>query len=183
MSGWSPVTVAALFVRRTSHYKSMPGVDCFDVDRDARTWRGGVPGVFHPPCRAWGKLSHFAKPRECERHLAIWSMHQVRRFGGVLEHPTHSRLWSESGCLGFGMRDTYCGVLVPVLQSWWGHRAPKQTSLYFVGCPVPDLLWPEGLPPVPSGRVEKMCTAERERTSPEFARWLVDLAASCRVSS
>lgn len=175
------MTVAALFVRRKTHYKGMAGVDCYDIDRDALTWRGGSAGVFHPPCRSWGKLSHFAKPRNGERELAIWAMQQVRKNGGVLEHPTHSKLWGESGCLGFGIRDNYGGILVPVLQSWWGHRAPKQTSLYMVGCLAPSLLWPDGLPPEPSGRVQSMCTAERERTSPEFAQWLVDLAASCVV--
>ena len=46
--------VAALFVRKSNHYAAL-GCDCYDATRDALTWPGGVPGVFHPPCRAWGR--------------------------------------------------------------------------------------------------------------------------------
>lgn len=176
------MTVAALFVRKTSHYKDIQGVDCFDVNRDALTWRGGSPGVFHPPCRGWGRLRHFSKHPASELDLARWSMRMVRQFGGVVEHPTNSLLWAESGCIGFGLRDDFGGVLVPVLQCWWGHRAPKNTCLYIVGANLKNLYWPEVGEQSPSGRIEKMCTAERERTTPEFAKWLVELAASCEVS-
>lgn len=172
------MTVAALFVRRTSHYKQIPGVDAFDADRDARTWRGGCPGVFHPPCRAWGKLAHMAKPREDEKDLARWSMAMVRRWGGVVEHPKSSRLWVESGCIGYGLRDQFGGVLLPVYQSWWGHRAPKETCFYIVG-PVPDL--PEYQPPRTVQSVESMSQASREVTPFELALWLVRVAQSCEV--
>jgi len=64
------VTVAALFVRKTSHYKLMPGVDSYDAKRDALTWPGGVPGVFHPPCRGWGRLRHMSKHPQTELDLA-----------------------------------------------------------------------------------------------------------------
>ena len=57
------MTVAVLFVRSDSVYKQMADVDCYDIDRDARTWPGGCPVVAHPPCRAWGLLRQFAKPR------------------------------------------------------------------------------------------------------------------------
>ena len=32
------MTVAALFVRADSHYKTIPGVECYDMERDARTY-------------------------------------------------------------------------------------------------------------------------------------------------
>lgn len=35
-------SVAALFVRQDSIYKTMTGVDCWDIDRDARMWPGDV---------------------------------------------------------------------------------------------------------------------------------------------
>jgi len=175
--------VAALFVRKTSHYKDIPGVDCYDEDRNALNFQGGTAGVYHPPCRGWGKLRHMAKIAPNELELARWSMRMVRQFGGVVEHPSSSLLWAESGCLGFGIRDDHGGILIPVLQSWWGHRAPKQTSLYMVGVNAPSLLWPEGLPPVPSGLVENMCKAERERTPFDFAQWLIDLAKSVEVTA
>jgi len=170
--------VAALFVRKTSHYKSMAGVDCYDASRDALTFAGGLPGVYHPPCRSWGKLSHFAKPRPGERELALWAMSMVRKFGGVLEHPKTSRLWAAAGCLGYGIRDDHGGLLIPVYQSWWGHKAPKETCFYVVGG-LPEL--PDYEPPRMIQSVASMSQACREVTPLSLAVWLVDLAASCKV--
>lgn len=167
--------VAVLFARRDSHYKSMPGCDVWDADRDAMKWPGGDPVVAHPPCRAWGQLSHFAKPRAGERELALWAISQVRRFGGVLEHPINSRLWDEAGCLGWGIRDEFGGVLFAVHQSSWGHRAPKATGLYMVGGELPSVPAPGRA----TNTVEKMGRAERERTPPAFAGFLVELAKGC----
>lgn len=166
--------VAALFVRADTPYGAL-GCDCYDAERDALTWAGGVPGVFHPPCRAWGQLAHFAKPRVGERELGLWSMEQCRKWGGVVEHPYASKLWREAGCIGFGLRDAFGGVLLPIYQSWWGHRAPKKTCLYIVG-PVPAL---PDCGPMGVTVVENMGRAERERTPAQFARFLVEVARSC----
>ena len=166
--------VAALFVRKVNHYAAL-GCDVYDADRDALTWAGGVPGVYHPPCRAWGQLSHMAKPRPGEKELSLWAMQKVRQFGGVLEHPFASRLWRESSCLGFGIRDQFGGLLVPVYQSFWGHRAPKKTCLYIVG-PVPEIPY---MPVHATSTVERMGRPERERTPILFAAWLVELAKAC----
>lgn len=164
------MNVPVLFTRANSPYLSL-GCDCYDIKRDALTWQGGLPGIFHPPCRSWGQLSHFAKPRPGERELAIWAMRMVRTFGGVLEHPINSKLWAESNCLGWGLRDQYGGVLVPCAQSSFGHRAPKFTGLYMVGVDVPNI--PE--PGCHTTTVEQMGKAEREATPPPLARFLVDL--------
>lgn len=178
--------VAALFVRRDSHYKAMPGVDCYDEDRDALTWPGGVPGIFHPPCRRWSRLAHFVKgspesaEAQYERNLAMWSMAMVRRFGGVVEHPLHSRLWKEAGCWSAGMRDNHGGVFITLNQGDFGHRAPKATGLYIVGAPVPALPF---FISAQQGRVERMGRAERERTPEQFAALLVHLARLAAVRS
>lgn len=169
------MTVAILFARSDSVYYSLPDCDVWDIDRDARRWPGGGPAVAHPPCRAWGRYAHWAKPRPDEKALAPWAMEQVRKHGGVLEHPITSRLWAHCGCLGYGVRDKWGGLLLPVHQSWWGHRAPKPTGIYVVG-PAPDLPFESGLA---AGRIENMCHAEREKTPEPFARWLVDLARRC----
>ena len=182
--------VAALFCTPKSVYRSIDGVDVFDQLRDARTFALDAPVVAHPPCRAWGKLSHFAKPRADERDLAHWAVHVVRFCGGVLEHPISSRLWREIGVGTYGLRDAFGGVLVPVHQSWWGHRAQKHTGLYIVG-PVPELPH-DG--PVPTricqgvsarmrernsltGRpIRGIGAPERMRTPPDLAHFLVSVA-------
>lgn len=101
--------IAALFVRADSIYKTIPGVDAWDAERDARRWPGGTPAVYHPPCRAWGVFSWRAKPREGERECATWAVDQVRRHGGVIEHPAGSKLWAEAGLPEPGQRDAWGG--------------------------------------------------------------------------
>lgn len=185
--------VAVLFARKDSIYKTMPGVDVYDIDRDARTWPGGCPVVAHPPCRAWGAFSMFAKPRDDERSLAPWAVAQIRRFGGVLEHPAGSKLWPELGLPEPGQRDDFGGWTLPIHQHWWGHRAEKKTRLYIVG------IDPRDIPPIPMrleepthvigdvGRASdgtkrpEVSKAEREHTPPELAHWLVELARRTSV--
>jgi hypothetical protein len=166
--------VAALFTRERSHYAEL-GADCFPRSRGAHSFDLASPVVAHPPCRAWGRLRQFAKPREGERDLAIWAMWVVRHCGGVLEHPMCSQLWSFFGLVP-GRRDTFGGLLVPVDQSAFGHSAPKRTGLYFVRCElaVLPLAWGQ---PVP-GRVSHMCTAQRERTPIDLASALLNAARS-----
>ena len=186
-------TVAALFVRADSIYKTLPGVDAWDIERDALRWPGGMPVVAHPPCRAWGSLRHFAKPRAGEKSLALFAVDQVRRWGGVLEHPARSTLWPVAGLPEPGDADAFGGWTLVVDQHWWGHRAQKRTRLYVCGIEARDLpdmpmrlgeathtvgLW--------SGRDRVRCRPsiakpEYEATPPEFARWLVDLAGRCHV--
>jgi hypothetical protein len=175
-------TVAALFVRANSHYKRMPGVDAWDEARDARRWPGGCPVVAHPPCRLWGRLAQFARARDerAERQLALDAVEHCRRWGGVLEHPATSRLWPVAGLPGPGVVDEFGGWTLPVLQSWWGHRAPKATRLYIVGCRARDIPEVPAGSDDPGGRVENMCRAEREMTPPAFAAWLVEVARRCK---
>jgi hypothetical protein len=167
------VSTPVLFTRSDSPYLAL-GCDCYDIQRDARTWPGGCPGIFHPPCRSWGQLAHMAKPRADERALAVWAMEMVREFRGVLEHPINSKLWAHSNCLGWGIRDQWGGVLVPCAQSSWGHRAPKFSGLYMVGIDIPSI--PE--PGEAVTTVERMCRAEREATPQLLAAWLVDLVGT-----
>jgi len=169
--------VPVLFTRSKSSPYLALGCDCYDYKRDALTWPGGRPAIYHPPCRSWGKLAHFSKHQPGERWLATWAMHHVRGFGGVLEHPIDSKLWKEADCSSWGVRDQFGGVLVPVAQSAFGHRAPKHTGLYMVGIEIPEV----PVPGVTTTVVERMGKAERERTPVDLAKWLVSLVESCHV--
>lgn len=186
------MTIAVLFARSDSHYKSFPDCDVWDIDRDARLWPGGSAVVAHPPCRAWGRLRTFAKPRKGERLLATWAVRQVRKWGGVLEHPVSSLLWPKVGLPTIGQRDKYGGWTLGIHQNQWGHRAQKATLLYIVGCEPWDI---PNMPPLVLGeathvvqsRKRNDCRphitkAEREHTPPALARWLVDLATLCKPS-
>lgn len=184
-------TVAALFVRADSIYKQMPGVDAWDIERDARKWPGGCPVVAHPPCRAWGRLRQFAKPRHDEKDLAPWAVAQVRQWGGVLEHPAESSLWLHMAMPFPGRApDRFGGWTAAVRQCDWGHKAEKWTWLYIVGAHPDDLpkLPPPGTPThVIRGDREavlpSVTKAEREHTPPQLAEWLVELARRCNVSA
>lgn len=186
---------AALFVMGDSYYKTIEGVDCFDLERDALTFTGACPVVAHPPCRAWSRLRHFAKPRPGERDLAFFALDRVRSNGGVLEHPSGSELWKVAGLPRPGTlaRDSFGGWTLPVSQKWWGHRCEKRTWLYICG------IDPGALPVMPFvlGEAERTCGLwsgrdrsiarkevgkhERMASPPAFADWLVDLVARCEV--
>ena len=97
--------VAVLFARADSVYTTLPGVEEYDMERDARTYDGPWPVVAHPPCRAWGLLRHMANPRADERNLARLAVALVREFGGVLEHPQASTLWPAQRLPAPGQRD------------------------------------------------------------------------------
>ncbi len=188
--------VTVLFARRDSIYKTFPGVDVWDADRDALQWPGGTSVVAHPPCRAWGRLKHFARPREGERELALWAVEQVRKWGGVLEHPAASKLWPVAGLPEPGERDAWGGWTLPIVQMWWGHRAEKKTRLYICG------VEPRDVPPTPirlgeapcivgtpgrrrggarlrpgdSGYRPEVSKSEREHTPKLLATWLLEVA-------
>lgn len=184
-------TVAALFCRADSNYKSIPGVDVYDAERDARTYDGPHPVIAHPPCRGWGELRHMAKPRPDERNLARLSVALVREFGGVLEHPAKSDLWRAQKLPRGAEVDQYGGRSLVVDQFWWGHLARKRTVIYIVGCPPADM------PPLPyvMGKAPMVCCLKsknrktqsdlplklREHTPPAFCAWLVELARRCKV--
>lgn len=186
-------TVAVLFARGDSVYKTFPECDVFDAERDARTYAGGLPVVAHPPCRAWGAFAMFAKPREDEKALAPWAVDMVRRNGGVLEHPAASRLWPELGLPEPGQGfDKFGGWTLGIHQHWWGHRAEKKTRLYIAGCSprdIPDIPMSLGYPTHVIGDVGRagknkrpeVSKAEREHTPPQLALWLCDLAAIARA--
>ncbi len=138
--------VAVLFARKDSIYKTIPECEAYDIERDAVTYRKSgltLPIIAHPPCRSWSRLKYFAKPRRGEKKLAIWSVGMIRKFGGVLEHPSDSSLWKQLNLPKGQQRDEFGGWTLSVDQFWWGHLARKRTWLYIVG------VEPKDIPPIP----------------------------------
>lgn len=184
----SEPTVAVLFARADSIYKTMPGCDVYDAERDALTFPGGLPVVAHPPCRLWGRLRHMSTAPESERELALWAVDQVRQWGGVLEHPSSSTLWPAKGMPRPGAgRDEWGGFTLDVDQHWWGHRARKRTWLYVVGVrPSEAPRMPMALDAVTACITRSTVRSlphttmrERDATPPALAVWLCDLARLC----
>lgn len=191
------MSVAALYVdTRRGPYLGLD-VDCWGVERDAATYRGPHPVVSHPPCGPWSRLYGMCNRRTMQsKGLGIVAVRQVRRWGGVLEHPSHSTLWDACSMPkpnGFFQEvDQWGGWTLPVEQWWWGHDAIKPTWLYIVGTHTPPPIHNDGRRR-PVGRnaggrlgnqersmVERMYAGRRHLTPPAFAEWLVDLASRCR---
>lgn len=129
----------ALFCRTDSAYKKRDSWDVYDIDRDATKYNGSLPVVCHPPCRAWGRLSHMASPREGEKLLANWSLEKVNQVGGIVEHPSGSKLWD---IYRFIVPDSNGGFVIEIDQYDFGHVAHKKTKLYICGIDrdeLPDL--------------------------------------------
>lgn len=175
-----------LFCRADSVYKDLPNADPWDMERDARRWPGGRACIAHPPCRAWGQLRAFAKPRPDEKELSLWAIAQVRQWGGILEHPARSTLWAAVQCAAPGTADSAGGYLLGIHQHAFGHRAEKKTFLYIVGAS------PQQLPTIPYTMEEPThviqsrkrsdyrphtTKPEREHTPEPLARWLLQVAA------
>lgn len=183
------ITVAALYIDPKGPYPGLPGVVCWDEKRNAKCYLGPHPVVAHPPCGPWGRLKFLCKHQDpaCGR----CAVRQVRKFGGVLEHPQHSSLWAACGLPRPGEPpDAFGGYTVEVRQVWWGHCCEKLTWLYLVGTPPtaieePPLPKAEATHRVTNGSRGKTwlprCSAfEARATPPLFAAYLVRLArASC----
>lgn len=176
--------IAVIFAREDSRYKELEGYDVYDINRDARNYCGSYPVIAHPPCRAWGMLSHMANPRPDEKQLAFFALAQVRLCGGILEHPTGSRLWKEAHLpLENEFPDYFGGFTLEIDQYDFGHVAHKNTKLYICGIDKSDL------PPLPKkntlptdrsicGNVKgtKRCTQyQREYTPDNLILWMTEV--------
>lgn len=181
--------VAALYIDPRGPYPRLAGVDCWDESRDARNYAGPWPVVAHPPCGPWSRLRMVC--RKQDPLLAPLAVEQVRRWGGVLEHPESSILWPHCNLPAPGaFPDEFGGWSLELDQVSYGHAARKRTKLYIVGCSPSSVRVLKG--GTPTHRVArdrrrtaignlKECSAEmRRRTPTAFAEFLVALARSCR---
>jgi len=146
-------TIAALYVETDGCYFGQPGVEPWDITRDARAYAGPHPVVAHPPCQRWGKYWHgsTAKPHQfklgADGGCFAAALTAVRNFGGVLEHPADSHAWEWFGLElparvgGWQCADIYGGWTCHVEQGHYGHLSRKATWLYAVGTDRPALRW------------------------------------------
>ncbi len=154
--------IAALYVQTGGCYFNLEGVQPWDQGDDARMYGGPHPVVAHPPCQRWGKMwkgqpgniKRGKVERKGDDHGCFKSaLFDVRRFGGVIEHPEHSNAWAHFGLAkpprkgGWIKADDQGGWTCRVEQGQYGHYCPKPTWLYAVGVdPLPELRW--GVNPV-----------------------------------
>ncbi len=186
--------VAALYVDRLGCYPKLVE-HWWDDRRDARTYAGPWPIVAHPPCGPWGRLRHLS--RHDDPGLALFAVGQVRRWGGILEHPAWSKLWTACSLpLPGELPDRFGGFSLAIDQVDFGHVARKATWLYVLGArglrfafPSPgrpthyvgcDTRWrrrarAEGRPLLKAASAQ-----QRRRTPVAFAEWLLELATSSR---
>ncbi len=199
------MTVAALFVQRNGCYWNLEGVDPWDEARDARLYAGPWPVVAHPPCARWCRLAGLVEARYGIKKGAdggtfASALANVRRVGGVLEHPAYSDAWAHflmpAPPVGGGWVRGICGGWsCHVEQGNYGHRAPKPTWLYAFGVELPEMLWGESGAEMglntwyPSARADaskrrkEVPKRERSATPPAFRDLLLSMARSVAARS
>lgn len=169
--------IAALCVQEKTIYRRYPQVDCWDKNRDAYLFNDQIPVICHPPCGQWGRFKGVALKDEKEKGLGPHCVDWVRKNGGVLEHPSGSKLFHEMNMPMPGEFDSH-GFTVSVNQSWFGNRGDKSTWLYVCGVPFYKL--PSIPSPVFLGHklITKMSSLERSRTPLNLSDWLVSIAGA-----
>lgn len=201
-------TVAALFVDGSGCYAGLPGVDVWDISRDARTYAGPYPVVAHPPCQRWGRYWHGSpmNPHQFKKGddggCFAAALAAVRKYGGVLEHPKDSHAWVAFGLSrppasgGWVAADFMGGWTCCVWQGHYGHFSGKATWLYAAHVTLPSLQWGSSARRLPQWMIDKygyekarrrgvMATVggggnsrQREATPPEFRDVLLAIARS-----
>lgn len=160
-------TVAALYVEPQGCYIGRPGVDAWDEARDARQYAGPHPVVAHPPCQRWGRFWHGSTRKPHQYKLGddggcfMAALDAVKRWGGVLEHPAHSKAWDvytlrkpEAGA-GWQWDMLHRVWVCYVEQGHYGHMSRKPTWLAANVPAPPELNWSKGKQRLPAWMVER----------------------------
>ena len=153
--------ISVLCVHPKSNYYLVPGLDCWDAERDAYNFIGTNKVITHAPCAQWSKLKAFATVNPYEKNLANFCLDKVLENGGIFEHPAGSSFWK------------YRGIekqVVSVNQFWWGFPTQKRTYLYFHNC-IPNAT------PLNFNAVEKtfsnLTSKQRSASTLPFIHWLL----------
>lgn len=190
--------IAALYVETGGCYFDLPGVDPWDIERDARRYAGPWAVVAHPPCSRWCQLAPINHKRYGHRvgddgGCFAAALDAVRTWGGVLEHPAYSYAW---GAFRLArpkrLRWLYDGRgwVTEVSQNSYGHRASKRTWLYYVGRTAPPPLDWRADPPQAqiswcknhgNSELPRMSKTVAARTPDAFRDMLLALARTSRT--
>lgn len=180
--------VSVLCTMPGSIYHNLPGTDCYDKIRDARTFSGQTPVIAHPPCRLFSRMRGFANRYPGEMNLAALCLWNVRTCGGVLEHPAQSVLWDMCRMPKPGQGvDIYGGFSIQIDQNAYGHPARKRTWLYIAGHTPRSIPAPLLSPVLPSAVISgtgkrvflpEVPKALRSHTPLAFAEFLLSIARS-----
>jgi hypothetical protein len=173
--------IAALYVETGGAYFDLPDVNPWDEARDARLYAGPYPVVAHPPCQRWGRFWHGSTRKPHQYQLGddagcfAAALASVKRWGGVLEHPAHSRAWEAFGLnrppSKGGWVRTAGGWTCHVEQGFYGHASRKPTWLFASGVDLPDLRWGRGAQRIPEWMHLRASTAIAN-ARPVPAPWL-----------
>ena len=191
--------MAALFVEKGGVYVGDSSIDAWDEARDARLYDGSLPVIAHPPCSRWCQLAYVIQKRWGHKvgddgGMFESALANVRRCGGVLEHPAFTYAWARYSLprpiQGGGWMQSLLdeGWVCEVSQAAYGHPARKLTWLYYVGdTPPHELRWDR---PDPTAIVSncanhyvrdlpRILKAEAARTPEAFRDELYRLASRC----
>ena len=185
--------IAALFVQTGGCYYGLPDVDPWDIHRDARLYAGPHPVVAHPPCQLWVNFAALNFKRYGGEHnrpgndggCFASALDSVRRWGGVLEHPTSSNAWAAHGLprpSRNGWQPGAGGWVCEVWQSAYGHPARKRTWLYACGLDPAPLNWARMPGTAQIGWFDRIKPSLSKRaasaTPPKFRDLLISIAAA-----
>jgi hypothetical protein len=167
--------IAALFVETGGCCFDLPDVDPWDLERDARFYRGPHPIIAHPPRARWGRYWH-GSPRKPHQYRMgddggcfAAAPRSLVLCGGVLEHPAHSRAWEAFDLpkpdREGGWRLVGNLAVCQVEQGHYGHMARKATWLLAAGnVRLSELIWGRAEQRLPQVALERYGYERARRT-------------------
>jgi hypothetical protein len=180
--------VAALYVETGGVYFGLPDVEPWDTERNALLYDGPWSVVAHPPCASWSawagmREAVYGRPRGEDGGCFAHALDCLHRFGGVLEHPAHSRAWQHFGLPEPSVEGVWCATVTgewvcALDQAAYGLHFNKHTWLCYVGVAPPLPIRP--IAPTTGRGPDDVWSDVRSRTPLAFRDALLDLARSAQ---